>query len=143
MPSTGRSQLDRAPCERDLEGVPLGHGADGLGVRRLSVGGGVDVGSAGEQQPVEQLQHLVGILDQAGVRWEHQRECACALQGVDVVARKQQGRLVPDAPASLLERGADADDGPFHAPHHRIKRAGRPAASRRRISTPAYRRGDS
>ncbi len=51
---------------------------------------------------------------------QHQRDAAGPLHGLDVVERQQRRLLVPDAPAGALERGADADHGPSHPPHHRI-----------------------
>ena len=56
--------LDRRARERDLERVALGHRVDRLGVRLLAVGGGVDVGAAGEHQPVDQIQRLLRVLGQ-------------------------------------------------------------------------------
>ena len=46
--------LDRRAGQRDLERVALGHRVDGLRVRPLAVAGRVDVGAAGEHQPVDQ-----------------------------------------------------------------------------------------
>ena len=41
--------LERARGQRELEGVPLGHGAGRLGMRLGAVGGRVQVGPAGQQ----------------------------------------------------------------------------------------------
>ena len=54
--------LEGAARERDLEVVALGHRAAGLGVGLLPVGGRVDVGAAGQDEPVEQVEDRVGIL---------------------------------------------------------------------------------
>ena len=53
--------LERAPRQRELEAVALGPGALRLGVRLGAVAGRVDVGAAGEDQPVEQVEQPVGI----------------------------------------------------------------------------------
>ena len=56
--------LDRRARERDFEAVALGHRVDRLRVGARAVGGRVDVGAAGEDQPVEQREHLGGLLGQ-------------------------------------------------------------------------------
>ena len=112
--------LDRSACQCHLEGVALRHGPARLGMRLPAVAARIDVGAAGEDQAVDQLEHLVGVARQLGVGREHRDEPTGALHGVDVVARQQRRLLVPHAPTGALDRGADADHGPFHAPHHRI-----------------------
>ena len=102
--------LHRAAGQRELEGVALGHRPDRLRVRRLAVAGGVHVGPAGEQQAVEQVEQAVGVLDRGRVRREQERDPAGGLDGVDVAAGEEDGLRVPDAPARLLQRGAQADD---------------------------------
>ena len=142
--------LERAAGERDLEVVALGHRAAGLRVGLLPVGRGVDVGAAGEDQPVEQVEDRVGLVLERLVGRQHERDPAGALDGVDVGARQQVGLLVPHAPARALERGADADDGTGHGVQatqrrtsrqrgDRLRRASRPgdlARAPRRGSTP-------
>ena len=127
--------LDRGARERDLEGVALGHRADRLGVR-----------AAGRRRRDRCRRRRrasarrsaraprSGSSTSSRVRREHQREPAGALHGLDVVARQQHRLLVPHAPARALERGADADHGPSHAPHHRIN------AHARRLRAPPSRR---
>ena len=55
----GQVAIERRAQQRDLEAVALGHGADRLGVRRGAVAGRIDVGSAGEDEPVEAVEQLV------------------------------------------------------------------------------------
>ena len=69
----------------------------------FAVGVGVDVGPAGEHQPVDHVEHEVGLLHDRLVRRQHQREPAGALNGRDVAARKQERLLVPIAPARPLD----------------------------------------
>ena len=64
IPSTGSSRSIARVHERDLERVALGHRVDRLGVRLLAVERGIDVGAAGEHEPVDQIQHLLWVLDQ-------------------------------------------------------------------------------
>ena len=53
--------LERPARQSDLEAVALGDGAARLGVRLVAVRAGIDVGAAGEDQPVDQIDDLVGI----------------------------------------------------------------------------------
>ena len=69
-------RLDRRPREGDLERVPLGHRVVGLRMGRLAVAGGVDVGSPGEHQAVDQLEHLVRLAHRVLVGDERQRQPA-------------------------------------------------------------------
>ena len=104
--------LERAARERDLEAVALGNRAARLGMGRLPVACGVDVGPAGEDQPVDQVEHLVGIVLERLVGRQHQGDASGALDRHYVGARQQVGLLVPHAPARSLQRGADPDDRP-------------------------------
>ena len=107
-----RTRRARAPCRRS-RGAPA------------AVGGGVDVGAAGEDQAVDQLEQPArGSSASSASGGSISDESARPLHGLDVVERQQRGRLVPDAPARALERGADADHGTCHPPHHRINAAG-------------------
>ena len=85
--------------------MPLGHRV-GLG----AVGGRVDVGAAGQDQAVQDVEDSSGSAS-AGVGRQHQRDPAGGLDGVHVVAVEEVGLRVPVAPAGSLDRGADADAG--------------------------------
>ena len=65
--------LDGAAHERELERVALGHRVDGRRVELGAVAGRVDVGAADEHQPVDQVERLVGLLDERRVGREQQR----------------------------------------------------------------------
>src|SRR6516225_5575298 len=80
---------------------------------------GVDVVAAGEDQPVEQVEHRVGVVFEARVRRDHHRHPAGALDRLDVGEREERGlALLPHAPVGAGERGADADGRPRLA--HRL-----------------------
>ena len=81
--------LEGAAGERDLEVVALGHGAASLGMGLRPVGRRIDVGAAGQDEPVEQVEDRVGVVLRALVGRQQQREPAGALDGVDVGARQQ------------------------------------------------------
>ena len=76
--------LDGAHGERELRAVALGHQMVGRGMQVGSVRGGVDVVAAGEDQPVEQVEQLVGLVLEAPVRRDHHRQAAGALDRLDV-----------------------------------------------------------
>ena len=109
IPSTGRSRSsarsDRAISARSRSGRVLAV----FGWRAVAVGARVDVGAAGQHQPVEAVQHVVRVLGDPRVRREHQRDRARPLQRVDVGPREQERLAIPDRPARTLERGAEAD----------------------------------
>ena len=109
--------LERAARQCDLERVALGPRALGHRVRLGAVAGGVEVGAAGEDQPVDDVEHLVGVALGLGVGRDHQREAAGGLDGVDVGAVEEERLGVPDRPARALDRGADADAGAVEATH--------------------------
>ena len=56
--------LERAARQGELERVALGHEPLRLRVGLGPVGRGVDVGTAGEHQAVEQVERLVGLLEE-------------------------------------------------------------------------------
>ena len=103
--------LHRAAHERDLGLVAL---RDGAVRRRVGLGAvqrRIDVVAAGEDQPVDQVERLVGVVDQRRIRRNHQRQSAGALDRIDVRVREQDRGLVPDAPARVELSGADSDCG--------------------------------
>ena len=140
-----RSRRARAPCARSAARA----------ARRRSCGS--TSAPPASSRPSIEVEHEIGLGDHARVGRQHQRDAAGALDRVDVVARQQHRRLVPDAPAGLLERRADADQRRAHAhtvstaqARHRRRRVGpsppRPRASRairrsvnriRRVAPPA------
>ena len=63
--------LDRGAHERDLEAVALGHRVERLGMGLLAIARRVDVGAAGQHQPVEQVERFVGLLEQQLVGRQH------------------------------------------------------------------------
>jgi len=109
-PEERQIPLDRALGQRDLERVALRVDVDGRGVHGLAVGGGVDVRAAGEDQAVEQVEQLVGMLGRARIRRQQQRDAAGALDRVGVLTRQQMRRRVPDAPPRALQRRAQPDN---------------------------------
>ena len=111
MPRTGRSRSSarsaRAISARSRSGAGVGR----LGMAAVAVGARVDVGAAGQDQAVEAVQDVVGVLGDPGVGRQHQRDRAGYLQRVDVGAGEQERLAVPDRPARALQRGAEADPG--------------------------------
>src|SRR5207245_880743 len=114
-PQHGEVAFDRRARQRDLEDVALGRRHSGLLAPLLAVAGGIDVRAAGEQQAIDQLEHLARFLDRDGVRGEHHGQAAGVLHRLHVAARQQNGLLVPDAPLRLLQRRAQADDWAIHS----------------------------
>ena len=54
--------LERPVGQGELEAVALGPGVTGLRVYPRAVGGGIDVGAAGQHEAVDQVEHLAGVL---------------------------------------------------------------------------------
>src|SRR6185437_13331140 len=79
-----------------------------------AVEGRVDVASAGQDQPVEQVEYLVGFLFEVAVWRDHHHEPTGALDRLDVAGGEKHGiALLPYAPVRAGDRRADADYGPF------------------------------
>ena len=116
-PEHGQVALQRAPHERDLERVARRDAADRLRISDRPVDPRIDVRAAGEHQAVDPVEHLVGICDERRVGREQQRHRAGTVDGVDVVARQQEGIERPRGPARELNRGADADRRSGHPLH--------------------------
>ena len=125
--------LDRPARERDLRRVALGPRPGRAVVRLGAVGGRVEVGAAREDQRVEVVEHLVGLRAGARVGRDHQRDPAALLDRVDVRAREQERLALPDRPARVLERRADADD----RPRHLARLPGRPGLGCRACPSPS------
>ena len=98
--------FDRAARQRQLRAVALGHGVLGHGMTVGSVGGGVDVIAAGQDQAVDHVEHLVGVVLELGVGRDHQRQAAGPLDRGDVADGQQRGPPVPHTPLGARERGA-------------------------------------
>ena len=81
--------LERPVPERELEAVPLRTRSAGLRVRPRAVRAGIDVGAAGEDEAVEEVEQLVGRLGRGVVGREQQRDPAGALHGQRVGARHE------------------------------------------------------
>ena len=103
----GHVARERALEERELGAVALGPYAVRLRVRLGAVGVGVEVGAAGEDEPVEGVERL---LDALGAGRHEQRPPAGALDRLHVRERDERGRELPDAPARLLRVARDPDD---------------------------------
>ena len=101
--------LDRAARQGQLEAVAFGPDAPGLGVRLGPVARRVDIGAAGEDQRVEQVEHPVGLGLGGGVGRQQDRGPTRTLDRGRVGARRQLHRLLPHSPAGALERRADPD----------------------------------
>ena len=109
-PENRHVPLDCSLGDRQLRSVALGHGAVRRGMRVGAVRGGIDVVAAGEDQPVDQLEYLIGVLLELLVGGNHQRKPAGALDRGDVAVRQQRRALIPEAPLRPREARADADD---------------------------------
>ena len=105
--------LDRAAGERELDAVALGHGVVGLGMGLGAVGGGVDVVAAGEDQPVEQVEHLVRVVleraRRAGSSPPARPRAGSRRCSSTAAARRRARSHTPQLRAG--ERGADSDHG--------------------------------
>jgi hypothetical protein len=91
--------------------VPVrpGHGEP---VLRRAVAGRVDVGPAGQHQPVETADQVGG----AGlVGWQHHRAGAGFAHHPHIAFRDEHSGLIPDAPPRLLHIGRDPDDRRAHS----------------------------
>ena len=107
----GHPALERAARQRELEGVALGQHGRRLGVALGAVALGLDVGAAGEDERVDEVEQRVGVLRRAPTGCEQQRHAAGARDVIEVRAREQRDLVVPGAaPARALERDADTDD---------------------------------
>src|SRR5438270_13776150 len=73
----------------------------------------VDVVAAGQDQAVEEVEHLVGALLEAAVGREHHGQSAGALDRRDVAEGEQSGVSLPHPPPGTGERGAYADHWAF------------------------------
>ena len=103
----GHVARERALEERELGAVALGPRPVRLGVRLGAVGLRVEVGAAGEDEPVERVERL---LDAFRRRGHEQRPPAGALDRADVRERDERRRQLPDAPAGVLGVARDPDD---------------------------------
>ena len=109
---------ERRGQQRELGAVALGHDPVRLGMRLLAVQLRVEVGAAGEDQPVERVQRLLDAV--VGGRHE-QRACARALDRAHVVVRHERRRQLPDAEGRGRDVRRDAHD---RLDHRRIKQSG-------------------
>ena len=99
--------------ERGTQQRQLGLVAAGADAARGRVGVGavvrrIDVGAAGEDDPVERAERL---LDRVGERRQQHGPTSGALDRLDVGHRCQRDLVLPDEPACLLDVRGDADDG--------------------------------
>src|SRR5436309_11320079 len=78
-----------------------------------AVAGRVDVVAAGQDQAVEEVEHLVRVLLEAAVGRDHHGQPAGALDRRDVTEGEQRGLTLPHPPPRAGERGADADHWPL------------------------------
>ena len=111
-----RAPADRArsPARSSAISKPSRSGTDPTvcGCAGRAVGGGVDVGAAGQDQPVDQVEHLVGVLDQRrdraraaapGRRHAAPRRRSCAAAAPPPGPTRSSGR----APARCTGRSRD------------------------------------
>ena len=105
MASSGRSRSSAACSAASSAASRSGPDDGGVRSGRLVVAGGVDVGPAGEHQPVEPADHLGA--ERAG--GQQDRLAAGLGDGVRVGGGQQDRRDVPGAPPGLLAVGGDAD----------------------------------
>ena len=111
IPSTGRSRFIARSARAISAWSRSGRVLVVLGWRRVAVGARVDVRAAGQDEAVEPVEHVVGVLGHPRVRRDHQRDRAGHLQRVDVGAREQERLAIPYRPARPLQGGAEADAG--------------------------------
>ena len=98
---------ERGLEQRELAAVALGVRARRLRMRLRAVLVGLQVVAAGEDQPVERVEHLV---DPVLVGRHEHRPPAGPLDGADVVVRDERGLdLPPVAPGRGLDVRRDAD----------------------------------
>ena len=97
-----RSGRARARCPRS---PACGPGA---------VGARIHVGAAGQHQPVDQVERLVGLLRGGVVGRQQHAKPAGGLHGVRVGARREVAEHLPGPPADDLRGAADADYGTAH-----------------------------
>ena len=110
-PEHGQVAGDRPAGQREFGRVALGDEVRGLGVGLGAVAGGTDVIAAGQDEAVEQVEHLVGVLLEVRVRRKHERQATGALDGLYVADGQQRGVALPHPPAGAGQHGADADHG--------------------------------
>ena len=105
--------LERAAREGELEAVALGPGALRVRVGLGAVAGRVDVRAAGEDEPVEQVEQLLGRLGDLVVGRQDQRQPARLGDAARVRAlRDVDLDVAPDGPVRALDHRADPDDRP-------------------------------
>jgi hypothetical protein len=97
--------------QRELGVIAFFADADGLWVRLLSVELWVDVGAAGEDQPVHRIE---GLVDSVRRRRHEERSASGSLDRMNVVRRDERRLLIPVAPLCGDDVGRDADDRPSH-----------------------------
>ena len=76
--------VERGLHQRELRIVAVAVEADGLGVRRLAIQRGIDIGAAREDDPVERIEHLLDALH----RRDHHRQPPGAQHRPRVGARR-------------------------------------------------------
>ena len=103
--------LGRLAHEQQLEVVAVARRGVGLLVRLLAVRGRVDVGAAGDEHAVEQVEQLRRVLEVGGGRRDQQRAAAGAGDRAHVGERHHRGGLGPDAVLHDLEVAGHADVG--------------------------------
>src|SRR5258708_30829664 len=107
------------PGEGQLEVVPFPDHLAELGMRGLAVEGGVDVGATREDEPLDPVQELGGVLRPAGS--QENRQAPRLLDRADVVLPEQE-----QAGAALVV----ADGHPDRRTHHIRSGTGMPRRSR-------------
>ena len=101
--------FDRAPGQRQFRAVALGHGVLGHRMALGPVGGGVDVIAPGQDQAVDHVERLIGVVLELGVGRDHQRQSAGPLDRADVADGQQRSAPVPHTPLGAGQSCAYAD----------------------------------
>ena len=97
--------------QRQLPRITIGAGLVGLGVGRGAVESGIDVEAAGEDQPVQTVEHRVGGSIRVGLRWQQHPRAADRGGRVEVDLGQKGRAHVPHTLLGALEVGREADDG--------------------------------
>jgi hypothetical protein len=107
----GHVARERSLEQRQLACVALRSRPARLRMRVRAVRVRVDVGAAGEDQPVERVE---GLLDRVRARRHEQRPPARGLDTAHVVVRDERRVELPVTPARRLDIRRDSDERPAH-----------------------------
>jgi hypothetical protein len=100
--------LDGAASQCDLDPVAIGHGSIGRRVRLSTVLGRIDVVAAGQDERVDSVEHLVGVVDQRRIGRDDDGQSTGPLDRVHVGEWEQGRRLVPHSVGGVETGRADS-----------------------------------